>query len=74
MAGTKECFGHCANLSVRYRDLIKQHYLYVDEKKMQECDACPLFAKCQFLRHNEILKDLLRLADRQGRDPRPKIG
>jgi len=74
MPETKECFGRCANMSVRYRDAAKLHFLYVDEEKMKECDICPLFSRCMFLRYNEVIKDLLQILDNKGRDPRPKIG
>ena len=75
MTETKACFGQCANMSIRYRNQTKKHYLYVDQEKMLECDECPLFTKCMFLRNNEIIKGLIELIDVAGvQDPRPKIG
>ena len=74
MTETKECFGQCANVGVRYRNLSREHYLYVDEDKLKECDACPLFTRCMFLRYNEVLRDLIRLIDHGGHDEKPKIG
>ena len=65
MADTKECFGQLANIRVRFRDHSKQHYLYVDQEKLKECDRCPLFAKCMFLRYNDLFKDVLQLLDEQ---------
>ena len=63
MAPVKECFGQCANLTIKYRDHSKQHYLRIDDEKLKECDACNLFSKCMFLKHNELIKDLLKLLD-----------
>lgn len=75
MSETKECFGQLANMRVRFRDHSKQHYLYVDSEKLKECDRCPLFAKCMFLRYNEIFKELIRLLDESGaHDGKPKLG
>jgi len=74
MTETKPCFGQCANLCIRYRDRLKQHFLHMDEAKLKECDACPLFPRCAFLRNNEVMRDLLRLLDEQGRDTHPRIG
>jgi hypothetical protein len=65
VAEMKECFGQLANMTVRFRDLSKQHYLRVDEEKLQECDGCHLFTKCMFLKYNELIKDLLKRIDEQ---------
>lgn len=70
----KECFGQCANMSVRYRDHSKQHYLRIDDDKLKECDVCDFFAKCMFVRYNETLKEMLRLIDQAGHDPKPRLG
>ena len=59
----KECFGQLANMTIRFRDHSKQHYLRVDEEKLKECDTCHLFTKCMFLRYNELIKDLLKMID-----------
>lgn len=69
MAERKECFGQLANIRVRYRDLSKQHFLYVDQEKLKECDQCPLFSKCMFLRYNEIFKELIQLLDEKRTRP-----
>ncbi|HOZ50062.1 MAG TPA: hypothetical protein PLO37_18600 [Candidatus Hydrogenedentes bacterium] len=75
MPQMKECFGQLANIRVRFRDQSKQHYLYVDNEKLKECDQCPLFTKCMFLRYNEIFKDLLQLVDDPGQAvPKTRIG
>lgn len=75
MTQTKECFGQCANLSIRYRDHSRQHYLRVDEEKLKECDTCSLFARCAFLKHNEMIRELLMLIDQAGiRESRPRLG
>lgn len=74
MTMTKECFGRCANMAIRYRSQMNKHFLYVDEEKFRECDTCVLFTKCMFLRHNELIRNLIRLIDHEGRDPRPRIG
>jgi hypothetical protein len=73
MAEMKACFGHCGGMAIRYRDLSKQHYLYVDDAKMNECNPCPLFAQCMFLTNRNIIKELLRLLDQSGRDLHPRI-
>lgn len=74
MAEMKECFGQLANMTVSYRSLAKQHYLRVDEEKLKECNTCPLFLKCMFLRYNEIIRDLLRLVDSAGpQDTKPRL-
>ena len=59
----KECFGQLANMTIRFRDHSKQHYLRVDEEKMKECDTCHLFTKCMFLRHNELMREMLKMID-----------
>ena len=74
MSEMKECFGRCAHLSIRYRDLSRQHFLHVDEEKLQECNECPLFAQCMFLRHNEVIRDLLRMMDQPGSNVGARIG
>jgi len=75
MPDMKECFGQLANTTIIYRDGSKQHFLRVDEEKMKECDTCHLFAKCMFLKHNELFRDLLRLLDESGgKDARPRLG
>lgn len=75
MSTTKECFGQLANLTVRYNQSAKKHMLRVDEEKLKECDRCPLFTKCMFLRYNELFRDILRLLDESGTtDSRPRIG
>jgi hypothetical protein len=75
MAEKKECFGQLANIRVGFRDHSKQHYLSVDNEKLKECDRCPLFGKCLFLRYNELFKELLRLMDESGvHDAKPRLG
>ncbi|MCC6488864.1 MAG: hypothetical protein IT364_15300 [Candidatus Hydrogenedentes bacterium] len=59
----KECFGQLANMSIRIRDHSKQHYLRVDEEKMKECDTCHLFTKCMFLKHNDLMREMLKMID-----------
>lgn len=72
---TKECFGELANMTVRYNNSTKKHYLRVDDEKLKECDQCPLFTKCMFVRYNEIIQELLRLIDEtEATDSRPRIG
>ena len=63
MAPLKECFGQCANMTIKFRDHSKQHYLRIDEEKLKECDQCNLFTKCMFLRYNEMIRELLKLVD-----------
>jgi len=75
MSTMKECFGDLANITVRFNNSTKKHFLRVDEEKLKECDRCPLFTKCMFLRYNEIFKELIRLIDDSGvHDTRPRIG
>ncbi|MCL4691475.1 MAG: hypothetical protein KJ060_03080 [Candidatus Hydrogenedentes bacterium] len=59
----KECFGQLANMTIRFRDHSKQHYLRVDEEKLKECDTCHLFNKCMFLRYNDLMKEMLKMID-----------
>lgn len=68
----KECFGQLANMTIRYRDASKQHYLRVDEEKLKECDTCHLFTKCMFLRYNDLIKDLLKLLN-EARQPSTRL-
>ena len=63
MPPVKECFGQLANMTIRFRDHSKQHYLRIDEEKLKECDGCNLFTKCMFLKYNDIIKDLLKQID-----------
>lgn len=71
----KECFGQLANMTVRYNASTKKHFLRVDEEKLKECDRCPLFSKCMFLKYNELMREMLRLLDDAGvNDSRPRIG
>ena len=71
----KECFGQLANMTIHFNNGSKKHFLRVDDEKLKECDKCPLFNKCMFLKYNELLRETLRLLDEAGvRDSRPKIG
>ena len=63
MAPTRECYGRCGNLSIRYRDRVRRHYLRVDREKLKECEDCPVFAKCMFLRYNKLIRDMIRMID-----------
>lgn len=72
---TKECFGELANLTVHYNKGTRKHFLRQDDEKLKECDNCPLFTKCMFLRYNDLFRELLRILDDTGtEDPRPRIG
>ncbi len=71
----KECFGQLANMTIRHNNSTHKHYLRIDEEKLKECDQCPLFTKCMFLRQNDVIRELLRLIDDAGvQDTRPRIG
>ena len=59
----KECFGQCANMTIRFRDASKQHFLRIDEEKLRECDTCHLFNKCMFIKYNDMIRDLIKLID-----------
>lgn len=75
MSDIKECFGQLANVTVRMNPSTRKHFLRVDDEKLKECDKCPLFAKCMFLRYNEIFQEVFRLLDDAGiSDSRPRIG
>ena len=74
MAEIKECFGRCANMTIRFRDHSKQHYLRIDEEKLKECDRCPLFNKCMFLRYNELIKEMLQFIDSTAGEGRSRLG
>ncbi len=62
----KECFGQLANMKIAYNNSTRKHYLRIDDEKLKECDQCPLFGKCMFLRYNELMKEMLRLVDESG--------
>ena len=62
----KECFGQLANIKIAYNNSTRKHYLRVDDEKLKECDQCPLFNKCMFLRYNELMKEMLELIDAPG--------
>lgn len=71
---TKECFGQLANMSVSFNSSTKKHYLRIDDEKLKECDRCNLFTKCMFIKHNDVMKEMLRLIDDAGAtDSRPRI-
>lgn len=74
MAEQKQCFGRCASLNIRYRDLAKEHYVVSDPEKLKECNGCNCFAMCMFQTYNDIIKYLVRLVDGKGRDARPRLG
>jgi hypothetical protein len=65
----KECFGQLANMTIRFRDASKQHYLRVDSEKLKECDTCHLFTKCMFLKYNDLIKDLLEIINENQQRP-----
>lgn len=60
---TKECFGQLANVTIRLNNSTRKHFLRYDEEKLKECDQCPLFAKCMFLKYNDVFKRMLELID-----------
>ena len=62
----KECFGQLANMKIAYNNSTRRHYLRTDDEKLKECDQCPLFNKCMFLRYNELMKEMLELIDASG--------
>ena len=71
----KECFGQLANMTIRFNNSTKMHYLRKDEEKLKECDQCNLFNKCMFVKYNEMFEELIRLIDNTGAtDSRPRIG
>jgi len=51
MAKPKECFGELANMAIRYRSQGGSYYLYKDREKLKECDQCPYFNKCMFVKY-----------------------
>jgi len=73
MAETKECFGRCGGLTIKYRDQVKEHYVVSDPEKMKECTGCRLYGMCLFETFADHLKYVVRLVDK-GRDARPRIG
>lgn len=71
----KECFGQLANMTIRFNNSTKMHYLRKDDEKLRECDQCNLFNKCMFVKYNEMFEELIRLVDNTGAtDTRPKLG
>lgn len=73
MAEMKECFGQLANMHIHFNNSTQKHYLRTDEVKLKECDRCPLFTKCMFLKYNDVIQELLRMVDEGGKDSRPKL-
>ncbi|GEM_PF-1258185 len=74
MTQMKECFGQLGNMSITFRNASKQHFLREDEEKLKECNTCPLFVKCMFLKYNELIRDLLRLIDSASpQDTKPRL-
>ena len=70
----KECFGQLANMTIRFNNSTKMHYLRKDDEKLKECDQCNLFNKCMFVKYNEMFEELIRLIDNTGvTDSRPKL-
>ena len=70
----KACFGELANMKIAYNNSTRKHYLRVDDEKLKECDQCPLFGKCMFLRYNELMKEMLQLIDQSGdAEQRPRL-
>ncbi|MCH8203815.1 MAG: hypothetical protein IID09_01560 [Candidatus Hydrogenedentes bacterium] len=70
----KACFGQLANMKIAYNNSTRKHYLRVDDEKLKECDQCPLFGKCMFLRYNELMKEMLGLIDESGdAEQRPRL-
>lgn len=60
---TKECFGQLANVNIRFNNSTRKHYLRYDDEKLKECDRCPLFTKCMFLKYNDMFKRVLEIID-----------
>ena len=74
MPEMKECFGQLANMSIRYRNQSRAHYLRVDDEKLKECDACKLFTKCMFLKYNDLIRELIKKLDEaDSGDSTPRI-
>ena len=69
----KECFGQLANMKIVHNNSTRKYYLRVDDQKLKECDHCPLFTKCMFLRYNELMKELLDLINAQAEANKPRI-
>jgi hypothetical protein len=68
----KECFGQLANLKITLNNSTQRHYIRRDDEKLKECDTCNLFTKCMFLKYNEIIKDVLEIADNANEQGRPR--
>ena len=69
----KECFGQLAHMKIVFNNSTRRHYLRVDDQKLKECDHCPLFNKCMFVKYNEVFKDLLDLVNDQAEKDKPRI-
>ena len=70
----KECFGQLANMKIAFNNSTRKHYLRTDDEKLKECDQCPLFSKCMFLRYNELMREMLEMIDDSGAaDKRPRL-
>jgi len=69
----KECFGQLGHMRIAYNNSTRRHYLRVDDEKLKECDHCPLFTKCMFLRYNEIMRELLGKIDDLNDANKPRL-
>lgn len=68
----KECFGQLANLKITLNNSTKRHYLRQDDEKLKECDTCNLFTKCMFLKYNDIIREVLEIADAAAEQNQPR--
>jgi hypothetical protein len=64
---TKECFGKCGNVRIRWSDHASMHYIATDEAKMSECDRCEVFAQCSWRVQIRIFKELIKWYDEDHR-------
>lgn len=69
----KECFGQLGHLKITYNNSTRKHYLRVDDEKLKECDQCPLFNKCMFLKYNEVLREMIDMLDEAKEGKTPQI-
>jgi hypothetical protein len=73
MAKPKECFGELANMAIRFRSQGGNYYLYKDKEKLKECDQCPYFSKCMFVKYSDMFEEMIKLLNEQRNPGSQKI-
>ena len=65
---TKECFGRCGNLKLKWSSHAAMHYIATSDEKMDECDRCDVFAQCSWRVQMRLFKELVKWIDDDRRE------